>query len=140
MRLVRLTYFSRALNDMTLMDIQSILEAAQENNAGLGVSGMLCYESRWFLQTLEGDREVVNELYLEIADDPRHDGIVLVSYEHPDRKLFEDWRMGYAGGEAGLAEALREMGLDGFEPGVLSPQQALDLLVSLSRRQTELAA
>ena len=140
MNLVRLTYFSRALKDMTLLDIQSILDVARDNNASLGVCGMLCYESHWFLQTLEGEREAVNELYLEIADDPRHDDIVLLSYEYPERRLFEDWRMGYAGGDTGLAEGLHAQGLYDFDPAALTPRQALELLVDLSRKQTELAA
>ncbi|MCA8967515.1 MAG: BLUF domain-containing protein [Planctomycetes bacterium] len=140
MKLVRLSYFSRALNDMTLMDIQSILDVARENNAALGICGMLCYESRWFLQVLEGERDEVNRLYLEIADDPRHDDIVLLGYEYPERRLFEDWRMGYAGSEAGLRDVLREHGLDRFEPGELGADEALRVLCSLSRRQSDLTA
>jgi hypothetical protein len=81
MKLVRLLYYSRASREMSLSDLKDILGTARENNGSIDVCGMLCYDKLYFLQALEGERETVNELYLDIADDPRHDEIVIISYE-----------------------------------------------------------
>ncbi len=134
---IRLVYHSKTLRDMSLDDIQSILESARANNSDLGICGMLCYESRWFLQVLEGERSAVSELFLDIADDPRHDEIEIVSFEYIDEPQFADWRMGYAADTAHFAAALAECNLSVFEPPELEPEVSLDLLLHLSRSQAE---
>ncbi len=136
---IRLTYYSRALRDMALRDIQDILNAARDNNASLDICGMLAYESQWFLQALEGDRDAVNELFLEIADDPRHEDIVICSYEYIEQPVFQDWRMGYAANSGAVAEALRQFGLRDFDPTQMRPDQALDFLVAMSQRHEHAA-
>ena len=132
---IRLVYFSKAQREMSLDDIQSILNTARENNADLGVSGMLCYESRWFLQVLERDRSVVTELFIDIADDPRHDEVSLVSMEYFSDPKFSDWKMGYVASATYFDQALKQCGLSDFEPGNISPEVCLELLFRLSEVQ-----
>ena len=131
-QLVRLVYYSRALDDMSLTDIQSILTVARENNQKLGICGMLCYESQWFLQTLEGPRGDVNDLYLEIAEDPRHYDIRLTAYEEIDAPHFTNWQMGYAGSSGEFSKAISEMGLESFEPPEMNAEQSLGFLKKMS--------
>lgn len=135
MALVRLMYFSAATEEVALTDIKQILLSARNNNAGLGICGMLCYDNHYFLQALEGEREQVSELFLTISEDPRHDDVVLVSFEYIKAPLFPDWRMGYAGSNALLATLLNKMGQQRFEPEQLSPVQCLAILKSLSKQQ-----
>ena len=130
---VRLVYFSRAVKDMSLEDIRNILETARSNNSELGVCGMLCYEARWFLQVLEGDREQVSELFIDIADDPRHDEVVIVSYDYVDEPYFKDWKMGYVASGDSFSQALRACDLDTFEPAELSPEASIQLLKAVSQ-------
>lgn len=122
---------------MTLDDIQSILTTARNNNAAVDVCGMLCYESRWFLQVLEGERAVISELFIDIADDPRHDEIVLVSMEYVDEPRFKDWQMGYVASADYFTEALEECGLSDFNPNKMAPEVCLELLICLSRAKKE---
>ncbi|MCB1748270.1 MAG: BLUF domain-containing protein [Gammaproteobacteria bacterium] len=136
---VRLIYCSRALREMSLQDIQNILRTARANNERLGICGMLSYQSSWFLQVLEGPRSEVNELFLDIADDPRHDAVTIIAYEYVDEALFSDWRMGYAADGGAVAQLLHEFGLERFEPLAMSPLQALRFLRELSSAQ-DLAA
>ena len=138
--MIRLVYFSRTLRDMSLDDIQSILNTARENNANLDVCGMLCYESRWFLQVLEGERNTVCELFLDIADDPRHDEIEIVSFDYIEAPAFADWRMGYAAESSTFSAALAECGVSEFEPPALSAEVSLQLLTHLSAAQGASAA
>lgn len=137
MRQIRLIYFSRATRDMTLADLKSILEIARDNNTGLGICGMLCYENRYFLQALEGERSKVNELYLDIIDDPRHDEAIIVSYEEIQTSMFEDWTMGYAASSAQFASMLQELKQQEFEPADMSHEQALSFLQEMAKHQTK---
>ena len=137
---IRLVYYSRALRDMSLQDIQNILTTARDNNSSQGICGMLCYESNWFLQALEGDRGAVNELFLEIADDVRHDDVMIVSYSYVDECVFPDWHMGYAANSGAVTDMLTSFGLDAFTPEKLSPDQALHFLQTMSSQQQQDAA
>ncbi|MGB0866731.1 MAG: BLUF domain-containing protein, partial [Granulosicoccaceae bacterium] len=137
---IRLIYYSRALNKMSLQDIQNILTTARENNSSQGICGMLCYESNWFLQTLEGERDAVNELFLEIADDVRHDDVVIISYEYIDECIFPDWHMGYSANSGAVSDLLKSFGHADFEPEQLSPSQALEFLQTMSFQQNDEAA
>lgn len=137
---VRLIYFSKALRDMSLQDIQNILSTARTNNAELDICGMLCYESNWFVQALEGDRDDVNDLYLEIADDPRHDNIVIISYEYVESCIFPNWHMGYASNSGLVNQMLTDFGMQSLEPSKLTPEQALQFLTTMSSQQDQEAA
>ncbi|WP_027857195.1 BLUF domain-containing protein [Marinobacterium jannaschii] len=133
---VRLLYFSRATRDMSLSDLKDILGKARANNDSLEVCGMLCYENRYFLQALEGERSALNELYLDIAEDPRHDEITLISYCEVDSPTFERWKMGYAAGSAEFYRLLKEMGQTEFSPAVMNEAQALSFLKLMSGNQS----
>ncbi len=93
---VRLVYYSRAAEDTSLQDIRDILNAARINNSKKEVCGMLCFESGWFIQALEGDRGAVNRLFQTIANDPRHEDVVIISYELIESCAFPNRTMGYA--------------------------------------------
>ncbi|WP_018691603.1 BLUF domain-containing protein [Algicola sagamiensis] len=135
MKLVRLTYFSRATRTMTLADLKDILTIARTNNQKLGLCGMLCYDNQYFLQSLEGERETVNQLYLDIVDDPRHDDIVISQYEYIERPMFQDWQMGYAGSSPTFESLLNKLNLTQFEPDNIHPEQGLEILKQLAQHQ-----
>ena len=135
--LVRLVYYSRALRDMSLQDIQDILHVARTNNDSLDICGMLSYESKWFLQALEGDRSTVNELLFEIEEDPRHDEVVIIGYEQIEQPIFSDWQMGYAANSGAVAESLQELGLEAFDPESMTLGEATQFLMELSSRCEE---
>jgi len=133
---VRLIYFSRATRDMNLSDLKDILGSARENNGSLDICGMLCYENRYFLQALEGERSTLNELYLDIAEDPRHDEITLIAYTEVEEPTFGEWKMGYAAGSSEFYKLLEEMGQTEFSPAAMNEEQALSFLKLMSGNQT----
>lgn len=138
MKLVRLVYYSHASREMSLSDLKSILDTARRNNQAEGICGMLSYEQQYFLQALECERSAVNELYLDIADDPRHDEITIISYEEITAPIFKQWKMGYAGGSAEFTKLLKEMGQTEFLPETMSPRQAFQFLQHLAGNQDNL--
>lgn len=129
---IRLVYYSVATRDMSLLDVQQILDVARPNNDSLQICGMLCYEQRYFLQALEGEREAVNELYLSIAEDSRHDEVTIISYEEVEQPLFTQWQMGFAPASDHFYSLLSELGQNTFDPSALSSEQALTLLKRMS--------
>jgi len=95
MPLISLVYVSVAPRRMTDDDLKDILAASRRNNPQLGVTGMLLYKDRFFIQALEGEREVVYNLYEKIHKDPRHINAVTI-YEHDiTERSFKDWSMGF---------------------------------------------
>jgi hypothetical protein len=92
--LVRLLYASRAVPGLDQEALVSILKQSRADNAGLGITGVLCFSEGIFLQVLEGGRAEVNRLYNRIAADARHTDVELLSYEEIGERRFAGWSMG----------------------------------------------
>ena len=94
--LVRLMYASRAVAAVDQEALIAILKKSKANNPKLGVTGVLCacFDSRVFMQVLEGGRSAVNRLYNRIANDPRHTDVELLAYEEISERRFAGWSMG----------------------------------------------
>jgi len=137
MKLVRLIYYSRASREMSLSDLKDILGTARDNNNNLDICGMLCYDQQYFLQVLEGERSAVNELYLEIADDPRHHDIVIISYNETTKTIFPQWQMGYAGSSAQFSQILEKLGQTVFSPVDMDKDMAIKFLYQMSNYQSK---
>jgi hypothetical protein len=92
--LVRLLYASRAVDSVSHDELLTILSQSKANNPGSGITGVLCSSGRVFMQLLEGGRMQVNALYNQIAADPRHNDVVILSYEEISERRFAGWSMG----------------------------------------------
>ena len=92
--LVRLLYASRATELQSQDELLRILSQSKVNNPESGITGVLCSSGRNFLQVLEGGRMQVNALYNHIAADPRHEDVVILSYEEISERKFSSWTMG----------------------------------------------
>lgn len=131
MYLVRLVYASRATGDMHTHDIVNILESAKRNNAELDVTGMLIFNSAYFLQCLEGGRGAVNRVYEYIAQDKRHEHPLLLDYREITERKFAEWHMGYIGEDKYLAKhLLRYSNSVKFNPFEMSGESAHNLLIA----------
>lgn len=95
MRLVRLIYASTVMNGLTSEDIEEILSVSRMNNANNGLSGVLFFNSGYFLQCLEGERSLVNTTYNRILKDRRHSQAELLDYSEILERYFNTWAMGY---------------------------------------------
>jgi hypothetical protein len=96
MSLIALTYVSAADHFMEQDELLHILDQARTKNSTLGVTGMLLYRDGWFIQVLEGEAEVVRDLYDHIAEDSRHHHVLTVSEEAITERQFGEWSMGFA--------------------------------------------
>jgi hypothetical protein len=109
MSLCSLVYVSIAFEEMTDDDLLRLLEAARKNNAQFGITGVLLYRERFFIQALEGEAHDVDRLFEVIKQDPRHYNVLPIYKSHIDRRSFSQWAMGF---DSPNFDALKQ--IDGF--------------------------
>lgn len=64
-----------------------------ENNRRLDITGLLLYGGGHFMQLLEGEREVIEDLFERICSDPRHHDVHRLLTFPVENRLFDDWSM-----------------------------------------------
>ncbi len=93
--LITLIYGSNASSHLTETDLIDILNECRKNNKTVDVTGMLLYHDRNFIQVLEGEEDIVTELYQKISKDPRHENLLTYVKQPIDHRQFGDWEMGF---------------------------------------------
>jgi len=73
-------------------ELGSLFSQARSNKAQQ-ITGALLVSDNWFVQTLEGDEELVRALFERIAEDSRHDSVSLLDAGHVDGAVFSRWAM-----------------------------------------------
>jgi hypothetical protein len=91
--LYRLVYTSARTKQCSDQDIEEILNIARNNNATLGVTGILVHTNSRFLQILEGEHDKVMSLYKKIEKDQRHIASRMRFCEKVDQRHFSEWNM-----------------------------------------------
>ncbi len=143
MKMVRLIYFSQLATGYGPNDINDILLESRAYNPQHGISGVLCYDIRWFLQWLEGERSAVNRLYARILKDPRHTGAEIIEYSDIESRLFGDWSMAAAvigKRESALKIVEKYCGGSYFSPMVLDGEGAMNLMIDVAEDRKEFLA
>ena len=132
MFLVRLIYTSKTSSLFGPEDIENILEKARSNNLKNNVTGLLCFNNKYFLQCLEGSREKVNNTYHQILNDKRHSNIIMLSYTEIIEREFEKWSMGYMP-QSSLTDPLnlKYSGTPSFDPYEMSGESTHKLMLAL---------
>lgn len=91
--MIRLTYVSIAKDDISPADINAIETTAIRENAKRGVTGILLFNGRNFMQVLEGAPGDVIETYARLHGDARHSGLIQIMYAAIESRAFPDWSM-----------------------------------------------
>lgn len=118
-----LLYMSTAVKPMNYDDFSALLQQFRDSNNKNGITGMLLYQNGTFMQMLEGERQVVLDLYDKILKDDRHTGVHTVLAGDIEKRNFEDWSMGFfnmdkAGEFPQYSDYINEkLALRSFEPG-----------------------
>jgi hypothetical protein len=141
----RLIYCSTARDDVDLQECRHIVALSQPNNARLGISGVLLFDSRNFVQWLEGPVNRIEPLYKRIARDPRHANLRLLLREPTQSRRFQRWSMALV---APTSAELREVAI-AMRPSLAAhcpelPQMNAgllgDLLIELLQRNYEVSS
>lgn len=88
-----LIYISTAVEPMSQAALDALLKQARLYNRPAGITGCLIYQDGYFMQMLEGKREVVSELMNKVKNDPRHTDIRTIVEGKAPRRVFVDWSM-----------------------------------------------
>jgi hypothetical protein len=140
MSLHNLFYCSLAKEDISKDDILNILKCSRDNNKKIEVTGILLYwkKTNQFLQLLEGEKNVISNLYDKICKDNRHSLSKIIYQEDIIERGFMSWNMAFKN-----IDEIDTSGIDGFseflklgftnERTKVSPSKAIHLIQSFKR-------
>jgi hypothetical protein len=74
-------------------DVDAILAASARNNPVRGITGLLLFNGRNFLQLIEGDEDELAALMETITADPRHSGVSVLDHRTVAARVCPDWAM-----------------------------------------------
>ena len=120
--MIQMLYISSATEPMSTEDLLGLLRECRENNAAKGITGMLIYGNATFLQVLEGEEEVVDDLFENIRRDPRHSNVEILHRKTIERRQYSDWSMGFkrvSGKELAKIEGMRDFDEQNFNQAYL---------------------
>jgi hypothetical protein len=96
MELSRLIYTSQAKEEFSKRNLLDLLHESRTFNALDNITGVLMYKEGRFLQVIEGESDVVNDLFTRILRDQRHKKVKLHYNSSINSRLFSNWAMGCA--------------------------------------------
>ena len=138
MPFTRLTFYSQNNIDpaagSVIRTLNNILSASNRNNKQAGLTGALIFDDAWFLQVLEGEREVVWRTFERIRDDERHDQAIVAEVVETGARRFGAWSMGLATRKPATEPLFTPFSRDGrLDPPNMSAAQMLALIIGVSR-------
>lgn len=90
-----LVYRSIAKVGIKEQDIVNILERSRKFNADNEITGCLIFFNNKFIQILEGNKSVVQDLFVQIQKDVRHSDVQLLTQGDKEKRIFKGWSMAY---------------------------------------------
>ncbi|GAA3601095.1 hypothetical protein GCM10022223_15960 [Kineosporia mesophila] len=124
-----LLYISQAVVDLTETEMEAFLGRSRERNAQADITGILLhihdgpvgdepFRAAFFVQSLEGPQEAVEQTYERIRADMLHTDLTVVHRGQRESRSFAGWRMHLTRmtSEAALALIARESQPDSGPP------------------------
>jgi hypothetical protein len=131
--MIELMYCSRVSPSLELPDVYTILKQSQGRNAAAHITGILLFNTRYFLQVIEGEESQVHSLYQRIEADPRHHQVQLISRQPVTQRRWSQWSMALiTPGINNQVLMRRYCGSDEFIPAQLDAANARGLLQALT--------
>lgn len=95
MKTYQTLYVSKATENIDSKSVNKFLEKAIAYNTKNNITGILLFRAGIFLQLLEGDKQLVEDLLEKIEKDNRHSNITRIFSLEKNERLFPNWSMGY---------------------------------------------
>lgn len=95
MSLYQIMYISTVVGTVTPQQCAVIAQSSAVNNRRDDVTGLLLFNSRRFLQVLEGPKPALDRIYARIHADPRHRAVVTLREGPIAAREFGQWAMAY---------------------------------------------
>ena len=94
--LYHLIYASKETHKVSEDEILELLSQSRQANKKLSITGMLLYNESSFFQVLEGEKDIIENLFAHIAKDKRHEKVTKIIFEVIPERKFSEWSMGYS--------------------------------------------
>ncbi len=140
----RIVYYSRnrvpGSPELMAEQIRTILAASQRNNAPVGITGALMFNSGCFAQVLEGPQAAIEETFERIQQDDRHSDVSLLDFSPITDRFFPNWSMAFVG--ASQADGAKFGGIadeSGFDPSKMTGERLHEILYSLTLEEEKAA-
>lgn len=91
--MLSLIYVSTATDAFQRGELAALADRSAAENARRGVTGMLAYNGEHFMQLLEGEDTVVEQTLARIAEDPRHQSLVVIRRDQRRARECPGWSM-----------------------------------------------
>lgn len=116
---IQIVYASHAtfeVQDGLNREVLRILMEARNKNPQRDIGGVLYYADGCFFQCLEGQKDVVVDLFEEIKKDSRHTQIQVLVDRSISKRLFRAWTMKFVPVHEQVTNLLKEKGFTTFDP------------------------
>ena len=131
--LSRLIYASTVTTPLDPAKINLLLSQARLRNGLRGISGLLVFDSKYFLQAIEGSQRELSSLYSLLVNDPRHRDLMLLKFGAIESRIFPSWNMAFAPADAAHRAVFgRRMAGPRFDPYTLDGATAEALLIDFA--------
>ncbi len=90
-----LIYCSTAKSGLTQTDVSNILDTSRKFNSENDITGCLLFHNNEFVQLLEGNKKIIQDLFSSIKKDKRHSTIRLLNQSEKTERTFPNWNMAY---------------------------------------------
>jgi hypothetical protein len=90
-----LTFVSSAIQPFTVAELHGLLGVCTRNNSRDQITGLLLYKEGNFMQSFEGEQEVLMGTFRRMQQDTRHGGMITLHEGHQRERQFPGWSMGF---------------------------------------------
>lgn len=144
-KLHRLVYYSRnripGAPAEIASQIDAILAASRRNNAMIGVTGALIFNSGIFAQVLEGSRHDIEATFERIQRDERHGDVQVLAFEETAGRAFPSWSMAFVGRSLEGQNIFGKIGdSTGFEQKRLEGERVFEIMRTIALDEEARAA
>lgn len=85
-----ISYVSTQIRELDPSEVVQILYETESRNDRFGVNGLLVYSEGNFFEVIEGEKEMIKELYQHILEDERHKDVILLFQKEVHKPLFDE--------------------------------------------------
>lgn len=94
--LYTICYVSTADPTITNENVQEVFDGIIEKNLERSITGILLYSQGNFMQIMEGEYEMLQELYRAIKEDKRHHHVIEILSSPIRHRIFENYQTGFS--------------------------------------------
>ncbi len=84
-------YLSKQTDALKDSELENLFKYILATNPLLNITGALLHNNTFFLQVLEGKKETLKELFLNIRKDKRHKNILMILDQKIENRIFQNY-------------------------------------------------